>query len=866
MNPTPLQRKIFVLVVSLLTLVFIFTLFSVYNAAYNQAQGAFSKRLNVGRNVFFNEINVAKDHLDSSVETIAKDWALRRAVGQGVDTESINSILFNHGSRIKADIAYILDNDNVLIARYGTKEDVDRNIIVQHLEENHKTKAWITMLGDAPYLMSAEPITAPAQIGWLVMGRKISMGLLQRIKALISLDISVVVYTQNKDQLALTTNVNIENVKESFKQAPVPLNEREEKIFTLPLGEDSVVVMPFTLFTEQQMQFVVILQDSISASLSPLNKFLIELIPFFIIGLLLSVLGSFYLARSITKPVGKLLKAVKLVAGGKYTEDIHVSDKGELGELAREFRSMKNSVMEREQKILIQSKELAESHKIKFKANIAHKEKLLAEEATAAKSRFLANISHEIRTPLNSIIGYSEMLNDEGVDSQDRTRASKAINAGGKHLLSIVNDVLDVSKIEASKIELEELDTCLVSLLAEVSSYVDEPASKKGLEFRINWNFPLPSLFITDPTRLKQILINLCNNAVKFTLQGHIDLSVSLDQKKKRFIFVISDTGTGITEDQLSKLFSAYTQADQATTRKFGGTGLGLYISKELVQLMGGHIKVTSQVGVGSQFAVYLPWITSADAIFINNELEAEQVLEQSTQPNLTVPALDANILCADDNEDNRHLISYLVNKTGAKLTLAENGAQALTFANNNEFDLILMDMQMPVMDGIEATIGLKSSGYSKPIIMLTANNDNLSRQQIQESGADGHFAKPIDTQKFYDMLSNILPPKPVSISEDTPSSSAFDKLVAGYASRLPQKLANLSTAFEKQNWDELRQLIHKLKGSAGSYGFSDISEICENIEFQINEEDYKKAEQEFKQLNRAVKNASAPNLRVVNS
>jgi signal transduction histidine kinase/CheY-like chemotaxis protein len=864
MNSTPLQRKIFVLVVSLLTLVFIFTLFSIYNAAYNQAQGAFSKRLNVGKNVFFNEINVAKDHLDTSVETIAKDWALRRAVGQGVDTESINSILFNHSSRIKADIAYILDNDNALVARYGTKEEIGDDAIVQHLEENYKTKAWITLLGDHPYLMSAEPITAPAQIGWLVMGRKVNMGLLQRIKALISLDISLVVYKPSNEKLVLTTNVNSENTLESFKQAPLSLKTQDERIMTLPLEGESIVVMPFTLFTEQQTQFVVVLQDSFSASLSPLNKFLIDLIPFFIIGILLSVLGSYVVARSITKPVSTLLKAVKLVAGGKYTEDIDVSDKGELGQLAREFQNMKSAVMEREQKILIQSKELAESHKIKFEANIAHKEKLLAEEATEAKSRFLASISHEIRTPLNSIIGYSEMLHDGTVNIKDRARASKAINAGGKHLLSIVNDVLDVSKIEASKIELEALDTCLVSLLAEVSSYVDEPARKKGLEFNIKWQFPLPSLFIADPTRLKQVLINLCNNAVKFTLQGHINLSITLDQKKKRFIFVISDTGPGITEDQLSKLFDAYTQAEQATTRKFGGTGLGLYISKELIQLMGGHIKVTSQVGVGSQFAIYLPWISSANTTFINSELEAEQVLEESAQPNLTVPALNAHILCADDNDDNRHLMSYLVGKTGATLTLAENGAQALTMANNNEFDLILMDMQMPVMDGIEATIGLKRSGYSKPIIMLTANNDNVSRQQVIDSGADGHFTKPIDTQKFYDMLENLL--EPLIVKESKNTSSAFEKLVEGYASRLPQKLSEIDISAKEQDWEKFKQLIHKLKGSAGSYGFSHISEVCEEIEQNLSEEDYQLVMTSFELLTQAVKSASTPNLRVVNS
>ncbi len=690
------------------------------------------------------------------------------------------------------------------------------------------------------------------------------MGLLQRIKALISLDISLVVYKPSNEKLVLTTNVNSENTLESFKQAPLSLKTQDERIMTLPLEGESIVVMPFTLFTEQQTQFVVVLQDSFSASLSPLNKFLIDLIPFFIIGILLSVLGSYVVARSITKPVSTLLKAVKLVAGGKYTEDIDVSDKGELGQLAREFQNMKSAVMEREQKILIQSKELAESHKIKFEANIAHKEKLLAEEATEAKSRFLASISHEIRTPLNSIIGYSEMLHDGTVNIKDRARASKAINAGGKHLLSIVNDVLDVSKIEASKIELEALDTCLVSLLAEVSSYVDEPARKKGLEFNIKWQFPLPSLFIADPTRLKQVLINLCNNAVKFTLQGHINLSITLDQKKKRFIFVISDTGPGITEDQLSKLFDAYTQAEQATTRKFGGTGLGLYISKELIQLMGGHIKVTSQVGVGSQFAIYLPWISSANTTFINSELEAEQVLEESAQPNLTVPALNAHILCADDNDDNRHLMSYLVGKTGATLTLAENGAQALTMANNNEFDLILMDMQMPVMDGIEATIGLKRSGYSKPIIMLTANNDNVSRQQVIDSGADGHFTKPIDTQKFYDMLENLL--EPLIVKESKNTSSAFEKLVEGYASRLPQKLSEIDISAKEQDWEKFKQLIHKLKGSAGSYGFSHISEVCEEIEQNLSEEDYQLVMTSFELLTQAVKSASTPNLRVVNS
>jgi CheY-like chemotaxis protein/HPt (histidine-containing phosphotransfer) domain-containing protein/anti-sigma regulatory factor (Ser/Thr protein kinase) len=371
-------------------------------------------------------------------------------------------------------------------------------------------------------------------------------------------------------------------------------------------------------------------------------------------------------------------------------------------------------------------------------------------------------------------------------------------------------------------------------------------ARQKGLQFGLQFNFPLPQHFCIDPTRLKQILLNLCNNAIKFTDEGRVDLQVYLDASRKRFIFVISDTGPGLSDKQQLRLFSAFSQGDQSTNRKYGGTGLGLYISKQLTEMMNGHIKVTSQLGQGSQFAVYLPWIEALEQGMLRDQAQVEILLSHTKKDELKVPQLRARILCADDNEDNRRLITYLLHKTGAQLSLVENGLQALETALSEHFDLILMDMQMPEMDGLEATSLLKQGGFSQPIIMLTANVDGASKQQIREAGADGHFAKPIDTLSFYQMLSQWLEhdSKPGDEPDNASSvnSPEYEKLIADYRQGLGTKLERINQALACDDWSSLKQDMHKMKGSAGSFGFNLLSEIASEAETCIVQQELEAA------------------------
>lgn len=851
---TPLQRKIFLLVVSLFTLVFALTLVSIYQAASNQAEREFVTRLNVGKNVFMNEIVIAKQHLDSSVETIAKDWALRSAIGQGEDTESIKSVLFNHGKRINADIALVLDKTFMLIAQYGGEDLTVDRFLAHDLDDKQKRRAWIAMVGNEPFMMSAEPIRAPATIGWLMMGKKLNHAFLDRIKTLISLDINLLVVGDNQNQILLSTENNSAAVQQELKQVTHGFVAQGAIVNKHIMGSEDWVALPFSIFNNQQQHFVVVLQDSISDWLKTRNAFMLELLPFFIVGILLALLGSFFIARSITRPVGRLLQAAKLVASGSYTDQIKVSEKSELGELAREFSSMQSAVMEREQKIKDQAEEIRQTNTIKYQVEIAQKEQQLAASATDAKSRFLANVSHEIRTPLNSIIGYSEILSDVNASEEDKAKAILAVHNGGQYLLNIVNDVLDLSKIEAGKIQTDKADINLVGLLQEVSAYMEAFAREKHLAFNLKFNFPLPYEFNSDPTRLKQILLNLCNNAIKFTHKGQVDLSVHWDTLRQRFIFVVSDTGPGMSDEQQLRLFTAFSQGNQSTSRKYGGTGLGLYISKQLTEILGGHIKVTSQEGQGSQFAVYMPYVEATNKQIMSNQSQADEVLCNDLQPNLDIPELRGHILCADDNEDNRQLVAYLVAKTGAQLTLVEDGQQALNATEDSKFDLILMDMQMPEMDGLQATTILKQRGFHAPIIMLTANVDSSSKKNMLTAGAKAHFAKPIDSQSFYAMLSEYLAEGTSkdqhhqadiynkSVNKINHKGSEFEQLIQNYRLSFKTKLADIQTASEQQDWPQIKSLMHKLKGSAGSYGFAQLSDFAELVEEHIEQKDLKEA------------------------
>ena len=378
-------------------------------------------------------------------------------------------------------------------------------------------------------------------------------------------------------------------------------------------------------------------------------------------------------------------------------------------------------------------------------------------EAKETISRFLANMSHEIRTPLTAIIGYSESLRDAPLTREEANDAIHTVVRSSQHLLRIINDILDFSKIEANKLEIERIHTDLFLLLTEIESYFGMMANNKGLQFEIHYRFPLPRIIHTDPTRLKQVLLNLCSNALKFTAQGSVQIQVSCDPNSERLYFAVSDTGIGMSSEQAEKVFQPFTQADTSTTRNFGGTGLGLTISKQLAELMGGTIKVESQPGRGSRFTLSIASGKLSQATWIRNKQDAqcEPVTELKRQ---IIPKLQGHILYAEDGKDNQRLAQLLLKQTGARLSIVENGQQALDYIQqHDDVDLILMDMQMPVMNGLDATKAIRAYGFDKPIIAFTANVMKEDVALYQEIGCAACLSKPVQKPLFYQTLAHYL-------------------------------------------------------------------------------------------------------------
>lgn len=400
------------------------------------------------------------------------------------------------------------------------------------------------------------------------------------------------------------------------------------------------------------------------------------------------------------------------------------------------------------------NRELAQSVE---KANIMANQ---AQAANEAKSEFLANMSHEIRTPMNAIIGFSDILSDEELTSEQGGFV-KNISNSGRHLLQLINDILDFSKIEAGKMDVEIVDCSLDQLFASVKSTMLPFAIEKNLEFKIVEDNAIPANICTDPARLQQCLINLINNAIKFTEQGHVYLKVSLIVKDdKSFIrFEVEDTGIGIPHEKQKKIFESFAQADGSHTRKYGGTGLGLTITKQLVELLGGEITLISEERKGSVFTLVIPVgldITKQPFMDRHNIVSHSNFGRDYTQQ----PEFTGHVLVAEDDSINQILIKSLLKKMGLEITIVDDGEQAVQKALKEQFDLILMDMQMPNMNGREATKKIKAEKISTPIIALTAYAMDGDRETCIQAGCDDYLTKPIDRDKLIEMIGKYLPEK----------------------------------------------------------------------------------------------------------
>nr|WP_245679976.1 ATP-binding protein [Aquimonas voraii] len=464
-----------------------------------------------------------------------------------------------------------------------------------------------------------------------------------------------------------------------------------------------------------------------------------------------------------------------------------------------------------------------------------------AEHLAEAKTRFLSQMSHELRTPLTAILGFAEQARLAPGDAQRSAQALEVVVRNGRHLLGIVNDVLDAARIDSGQLAVV-LEPCSpLALVDDVHALLGPDAELRHLRLELDCDWPLPASISTDPLRLRQALINLVGNALKFTEHGEVRIRLSVVSTQLQI--EVCDTGIGISAEQLERLFKPFEQADVSVTRRFGGSGLGLFISKRWIEALGGTLEVESVLGAGSCFRIRVPfdsgvaWIASREAA-VDADLEA-----------LTIPRLAGRVLVVDDVEDLRELITQTVAATGADCETASNGAEAVERALAQHFDLILLDKHMPMLDGYSAMRQLRESGYTRAIAALTADVIEHESPDGLAIGFDAMLAKPIDRSRLYSVLARFLPAGDGDTAEAaaagaadlTPEalalSAAFAEIRARYGGRLLEECEALAQEASEFDLDAVRLRLHTLKGSAGTFGFPEVSAAAAEAEAALKEQ-----------------------------
>ena len=475
-----------------------------------------------------------------------------------------------------------------------------------------------------------------------------------------------------------------------------------------------------------------------------------------------------------------------------------------------------------------------------------HEARQSAEFANASKTEFLANMSHEIRTPMTAVLGYSNLLMDPDLPKSERAECLQTLQRNGEHLLTLINDILDISKIEAGKLSVRQGACDVVAIIAEVVSMMRIRALQRDLTLSVEYAGPMPATIVSDGSRVRQTLINLVGNAVKFTDAGQVRVVARFlptwGPRGAAVQFDVIDTGVGIEPDQLERMFQPFTQADAVGGRHLVGSGLGLAISRSIVRLLGGDLTAASTPGVGSTFTMVLPAGDLTGVAMLANPHEAAIAVPSEPAPPHGRVLKGLRILLAEDGPDNQKLIRTLLEKAGAKVATVDNGADAAEWGASGEYDLIFMDMQMPTMDGFEAAGRLRAAGVATPVVALTAHALDGDRDRCIAAGCADYLSKPIDRNRLIDAaLRNTggSPPQRECeiaaaaevIASELADAAEIADLIDEFVDGLPKTIAAMTDALIHGHFAELSMQAHRLRGSGGGFGYPSLTDAAAAVE-----------------------------------